>query len=183
MARTRRASCSADDFHRAHRRALRSLTPTQRVSASRAFDLSLPACPNPRDCGAHRRIARRAHACRARGRSSSPATPFLRANGFVRLAEFRNDETEAVAPLQTDHRPHALRVLFARALPRRVEQLLQAGRATAARFSGNSTHELGSPRIVDLPRAECSFMTSTLRKITDARVIAGEKEINDEMMT
>ena len=97
-------------------RALGLITPDISLVSARPeqYDLSLPVvADNYRDCGALGGLHAALRACRAPWAAIvSCDLPFVTGELFRRLGEFRNEETDAVAPLQPDGRPQPLCALY-----------------------------------------------------------------------
>lgn len=162
--------------------ALRSTTPDISVVSARqeSFALSLPVVPDiHRDCGALGGLHAALSACRAPwSLVVSCDLPFVTGELFARLGEFRNEETDAVAPLQTDGRPQPLCALYspARCLAR-VERLLQEGeRRPRVLLQQVRTRWVAPAELSDLRNAELFFMNvNTPEDYRRARECAGEK--------
>ena len=162
--------------------ALRSTTPGISVVSARpeSFAISLPQVPDiHRDCGALGGLHAALRACRAPwALVVSCDLPFVTGELFARLCEFRNEETDAVAPLQTDGRPQPLCALYspARCLAR-VERLLQEGeRRPRVLLRQVRTRWVVPAELIDLPDAGLFFMNvNTPEDYRRARECAGEK--------
>jgi molybdopterin-guanine dinucleotide biosynthesis protein A len=126
------------------------------------FGLSLPVVADiHRDCGALGGLHAALRACRAPWAAIvSCDLPFVTGELFGRLGEFRDEETEAVAPLQLDGRPQPLCALYspARCLAR-VEQLLQEGeRRPRVLLRQVRTRWVAPTELSDLRDAELFFL-------------------------
>ena len=144
--------------------ALQSIAPDISVVSARpeTFALSLPVVADiHRDCGALGGLHAALRACRASWAAIvSCDLPFVTGELFARLAEFRNEETDAVAPVQTDGRPQPLCALYspARCLAR-VERLLQEGeRRPRVLLRQVRTRWVAPTELIDLRDAELFFM-------------------------
>lgn len=162
--------------------ALRTVAPRLSVVSGRpeSFDSGLPVVADRhRDCGALGGLHAALSACRAPWAAIvSCDLPFVTGELFRRLGEFCNEETDAVAPLQTDGRPQPLCALYspARCL-RRVERLLQEGeRRPRVLLRQVRTRWIAPTELIDLGGHELFFLNvNTPEDYNRARECAGEK--------
>jgi molybdopterin-guanine dinucleotide biosynthesis protein A len=140
------------------------IAPDLRVVSARAesFNVGLAVVADiHRDCGALGGLHAALDACRAPWAAIvSCDLPFVTGELFARLANFRNEETDAVVPLQPDGRAQPLCALYspARCL-RRVEQLLQEGeRRPRVMLQQVRTRWVAPTELRDLRDAELFFM-------------------------
>ena len=144
--------------------ALRSVTSDISLVSARPedFGLSLPVVADiHRDCGALGGLHAALRACRAPWAAVvSCDLPFVTGELFRRLCEFRNEETDAVAPLQRDGRPQPLCALYSPArCVERVEQLLQEGeRRPRVLLRQLRTRWIEPTELSDLREAELFFL-------------------------
>jgi molybdopterin-guanine dinucleotide biosynthesis protein A len=162
--------------------ALRALTPQISVVSARpeSFNINLPVVADiHRDCGALGGLHAALRACRASwALVVSCDLPFVSGELFARLGEFRNEETDAVAPLQKDSRPQPLCALYSPAgCLARVERLLQEGeRRPRVLLRQVRTRWVAHTELNDLRDAELFFMNvNTPEDYRRARECAGEK--------
>jgi molybdopterin-guanine dinucleotide biosynthesis protein A len=170
-------------------RALRMLTPELSVVSARpeSFNINLPVVADiQRDCGALGGLHAALRACRAPwALVVSCDLPFVTGELFARLAELRNTETDAVAPMQSDGRPQPLCTLYSPAgCLERVERLLHEGeRRPRALLRQVRTRWVAHAELLDLRDAELFFMNvNTPEDYRRARERAGERveTMNDE---
>jgi molybdopterin-guanine dinucleotide biosynthesis protein A len=162
--------------------ALRAATPHISVVSARqeSFDSGLPVVRDiHRECGALGGLHAALHACRAPwALIVSCDLPFVTGELFARLCEFRDGETDAVAPLQTDGRPQPLCALYspARCLER-IESLLQEGeRRPRVLLRQVRTRWVEHAELSGLRDAELFFMNvNTPEDYRRARECAGGK--------
>jgi molybdopterin-guanine dinucleotide biosynthesis protein A len=163
--------------------ALRAITPDLRAVSARteSFNLNLPVVPDiHHDCGALGGLHAALRACRAPWAAIvSCDLPFVTGELFVRLCELRTQETDAVAPLQTDGRPQPLCALYSPAgCLERVERLLQEGeRRPRALLRQVRTRWVAHTELDDLRDAGLFFMnvntpedySSALERVGESR--------------
>jgi molybdopterin-guanine dinucleotide biosynthesis protein A len=151
------------------------------------FNLSLPVVADiHRNCGALGGLHAALNACRTPWAAIvSCDLPFVTGELFARLGSFRNEETDAVAPLQTDGRPQPLCALYSPAsCLERVERLLREGeRRPRVLLRQVRTRWVAPSELIDLSGSELFFMNvNTPEDYRRARERAGEKveTMNDE---
>jgi len=144
--------------------ALRPITPNISLVSARpgSFGARLPVVADiQRDCGALGGIHAALSACRAPWAAIvSCDLPFVTGELFLRLKDFCDEETDAVAPLQPDGRPQPLCALYspARCLEL-VEQLLREGeRRPRVLLRQAHTRWVVPAELADLPDAGLFFM-------------------------
>jgi molybdopterin-guanine dinucleotide biosynthesis protein A len=161
--------------------ALRVIAPDISLVSARpeTFNLSLPVVADiHRNCGALGGLHAALNACRAPWAAIvSCDLPFVTGELFAQLAYFRNEETDAVAPLQTDERPQPLCALYspARCLER-VERLLREGeRRPRVLLRQVRTRWVAPSELFDLRDSELFFMNvNTPEDYRRARERVGE---------
>jgi molybdopterin-guanine dinucleotide biosynthesis protein A len=161
--------------------ALQAITPLVSVVSARpeSLNLGLPVVADiHRECGALGGLHAALGACRAPWAIIvSCDLPFVTGELFARLAAFRNEETDAVAPLQTDGRAQPLCALYspARSLER-IERLLREGeRRPRALLRQVRTRWVAPAELIDLGDPELFFMNvNTPEDYRRARERAGE---------
>lgn len=163
-------------------KALRLTTPDISVVSARPeqFDSSLPVVADiHRNCGALGGLHAALRACRAPWAAIvSCDLPFVTGELFARLGVFRDEETDAVAPLQSDGRPQPLCALYSPAgCMEQVERLLQEGeRRPRVLLRQVRTRWVAPTELSDLRDAELFFMNvNTPEDYRHARERAGEK--------
>ena len=165
--------------------ALQVIAPRMSVVSARpeSFDLSLPVVADiHRDCGALGGLHAALKACRAPWAAIvSCDLPFVTGELFARLDAFRNEETDAVAPRQTDGRAQPLCALYspARCLELAARLLGEGERRPRVLLQQARTRWVAPAELADLPGSELFFLNvNTPEDFERAQVEVGT--MNDE---